>query len=267
MTPETFIVIFSSAGIALFILAVILLALSKEGRAVLVAKLTKKPLLIKINPEARVTKLERIPDAELVERKGETYFLGGWPNYRWGGVKVFFAIENDAIDYPPEVVAEIQKALSAGYENFDQLKKAAVEFEEKTIEVKKPNGEVEYQKVVVPKFKLVAGRAHRVINVRPIKKGKEGISVTIEELTPIDYISLANFYDRKLGAEAIKKMLKLKDTECLEKVQKVYFKLLKKLKIEGKGQGVGFNPVWLIYIGIFVFIVLMGFDGLKHVWW
>ena len=257
MNPQTFLIMFSSTGIALFVLAVVLLALSKEGRIVLTAKLTKKPLLVKINPEARVVKLERIPDVELVEKKGETYFLGGWPNYRWGGVKVFFVIENDTIDYPPEIVAEIQKALKEGYENFDKLKEAIVEYEEKVIEVKNPDGTTGYQKITIPKFKPIVGRAHRVISIRPLKKSK-GVSLVIEEFTPIDYLGLATFYNRKFGAEAIKKILKIKDTECLEKVQQVYSKLLKKLKIEDKSQGRRINPVWLIYIGIFIFIVLMG---------
>jgi len=257
VNPQTFLIMFSSTGIALFVLAVVLLALSKEGRIVLTAKLTKKPLLVKINPEARVVKLERIPDVELVEKKGETYFLGGWPNYRWGGVKVFFVIENDTIDYPPEIVAEIQKALKEGYENFDKLKEAIVEYEEKVIEVKNPDGTTGYQKITIPKFKPIVGRAHRVISIRPLKKSK-GVSLVIEEFTPIDYLGLATFYNRKFGAEAIKKILKIKDTECLEKVQQVYSKLLKKLKIEDKSQGRRINPVWLIYIGIFIFIVLMG---------
>ena len=257
MNPQTFLIIFSSAGIALFVLAVILLYLSKEGRAVLIAKLTRKPLLVRIDPDTRTVKLERIPDKELVEKKGDTFFLGGWPSYRWDGVKTFFVVENDVIDYDPKVIEEIQKALNEGIGNFEDLKDRVIEYEEREVEITLPDGQTQVQKITIPKVKLIHGRAHRILNIKSIKKGK-GLSIVLEEYSPIDFVVLTNFYSRKLSAESIKKILKLKDIECLEKVERVYVKLLKKLKLDTKGGGLGFNPIWIIYIGIFVFIVLMG---------
>lgn len=248
----------SSAGFASLVISVALLVLSKEGRMVLNAKLMKRQLIFKIDPDSRRVKLDMIPNKEFVEKRGDSYFLGGWPCYTWNGVKVFFALHDEIVDYDPKIIEEIQKVYGAGVENYEKLREAVIDFEEQEIRVKTEDGKEEIRKMKVPVFKGLVGRAHRVLNIKPYRD-KNGFKVHIEEYTPIDFVALANFYNRKLSATIVKKILKLKDMECYEKVQKVYTKLLSKLKIDKK-VGLGFNPVYLIYIGIFLFILLMGWS-------
>lgn len=258
MSMIGFLLIFGGMGVLLFIIALGLLFLYKDGLAIVMAKLTKSAVVFKIDPNTRHIKLQRIPDKDLVEKKEDLLFLGNWPNYRLGGVKAFFVFEGEAIDFDPAIMAEVQKAMREGYDTFEALKKSVVQKVRRQIVQPAPEGgQTVVKEIEEVVLKPLIGRNHRVIDIRPIgNDGKKGARFIIEEYTPVEFIPITNFYGRKFSVDAIMRLLKLRDSIWLEKMRLIYNKFIKGVNVK-KTSGSGFNPLWLIYLGVFVFIVLL----------
>ena len=250
-------------NLAFFLTTIILLVLSKEGITFLNARMSKKPIIFEFNPVTRSFRVRIAKNETLYEDKENIYFLGNTTAYKYGNVPVFLVIKGNTPTIEPDVIAEVQKSLSANVTTYEQLvdvvKNSLLEERKAENVVQTPEG----PKKVVEKYmvlKPLMTTAHRVVNFR-IKKGKKGAvdaTFDLEVYEPLNVEVVTNYFGRNLSSTSIKKILDFRDLMWAEKTRKVYEKL-KGLKGKATG-GVGFNPVWLIYLAIAAFVVLLGWS-------
>lgn len=254
------------SGLTLFVITLVLIVLSREGFKFLNARLFKRPLLLEFNPVTRTFRVKLSKSETLYEDKEEIHFLAGTPAYKYGGVPVFLVIKGSLPTVQPEVIAEVQKSLSANvltYEQLEDVVKNAL-LEERVVEkvVETPEGPKKVaEKYVV--LKPLMTTAHRVINyrIKPKKRKKEvEVTAEVEVYEPLKIETITTYFSRNLSSQSIKKILDFRDLVWAETTRKVYEKI-KELK-RGSGTS-GFNPIWLVYLGIFIFIVFMALSLLR----
>lgn len=256
-----FMLVFGLVGWLLFVLFFVLFMLTGDGKTIATARLTGKFIATVADPESRKVHVEKVK-GELVSLKdGYPYLLGGWPAYMWNGIKTFFLIKRGVVDFDPEVLDEVQKAINEGVTSWDELKDKFIEEKVQVVKRKLPDGSEVEEQVVVPVFRPFRGRTHRLVKVVLPKKAKKGGAAyfLVEEYTPVNLYLLNEFFNRKFKGETIQKILKLKDVECLEKVQRAIRETMKKLgaKVKEQSSG-GFNPVWIVFIAVAIVIILIG---------
>ncbi len=248
-------------GLVMIIFSITILLLSKEGLKFMKAKLFRTPLLFILDPVIRSFSVKETKNTTLYEDKNNTHFLGGHTAYKYGGTPVFLAVKDHIPAIDAYIAKEIQKAMNSGITTFEQLQEVIKKslLEERTEEVVVNTSEG--PKKTVRKYfvlKPLHGVAHKVVDIRirPAKKGKGmDVKVEVEAYEPVDIEGIVDFYGRNFSSTAVKKLIDFRDLMWAEKTMKVYEKI-KSLKKPTLGGG-GFSPIWLVYLGIFVFIIFM----------
>jgi len=248
-------------GLVMLLISIVLLALSKEGLKFLSARFSKIPLLFVFDPVIKAFRVKDAKNTVLYEDREGTYFLGGHTAYKYGGVPIFLVVKEQIPAIDAYIAKEIQKAMAAGITTFEQLqeviKKSLLEERTEEVVVNTPEG----PKKTVRKYyvlKPLHGVAHKVVDIkiRPAKKGKGAdVKVEVEAYEPVDIEGIVDFYGRNFSSTAVKKLIDFRDLMWAEKTMKVYEKI-KSLKKPTLGGG-GFSPIWLVYLGIFLFIIFM----------
>ena len=241
-------VILFGLGLLLSIINGIYYFFAKEGRTFFWARWKHKAINFKFYPGG-IVKMEIVdPKKPYTEDDFGAYTYDDFRReYRLNGVPIYLTWVYKAVNFPPEVIKEVQKAKQAGILTQDDLRMLFAQALKRAQEEAEKTG-----KAYAP---VVYGSNFKVLHVKPKwKKSKKGelldeVEVTIEVEEPINVEMIEHFWARRFSARAFKKIVESIRIEMMQKIREEFRK-----KTEGMSVGKGTFAI-LIAIGIVIFLV------------